>query len=83
MFAGRFPDVDSPYFCPPPDAKETKSVEYKESLGVLGLQYDMPLHFAIAHMRRADGALPPNAANGRKALDLLGAKGSKRYGAEF
>ena len=32
--------------------------------------YDGQLHFAIAHMRRVDGALPPHAT-GRKALDVL------------
>jgi hypothetical protein len=52
-------------------------------VGQLGLDppstYDVNLHYAIAHLRRADGALPPNA-KGKKALDLLAGKGQSRCG---
>ena len=45
--------------------------------GVLAERYDVLLHFAIAHMRRADGALAPHSS-GRKALDLLAPAGEHR-----
>ena len=64
--------------CPPPDAKAKKSAEYVESKGVLAEKYDVLLHFAIAHMRRVDGALPPHSS-GRKALDLLAKEGEHRW----
>ena len=32
--------------------------EGEEKLGALGHDYDILLHFAITHLRRADGALP-------------------------
>jgi hypothetical protein len=60
----------SAYFCPPPDKKAKKADGYTESIGVLGLKYDPLMHYAIAHLRRVDGALPP-LANGAKALNLL------------
>ena len=64
--------------CPPPDAKAKKSADYVESKGVLAEKYDVLLHFAIAHMRRVDGALPPHSS-GRKALDLLAKEGEQRW----
>ena len=64
--------------CPPPDAKAKKSAEYVESKGVLAEKYDVLLHFAIAHMRRVDGALPQHSS-GRKALDLLATEGEHRW----
>ena len=66
--------------CPPPDAKAKKSGEYVESKGVLAEKYDVlrVLHFAIAHMRRVDGALPPHSS-GRKAVDLLAKEGEHRW----
>jgi len=64
--------------CPPPDAKAKKSADYVESKGVLAEKYDVLLHFAIAHMRRVDGALPPHSS-GRKALDLLAKEGGHRW----
>ena len=64
--------------CPPPDAKAKKSAEYVESKGVLAEKYDVLLHFAIAHMRRVDGALPPHSS-GRKAPDLLAKEGEHRW----
>ena len=30
----------------------------EESLGVLGMEYDLNLHCAVGHMRSIDGALP-------------------------
>ena len=48
-----------------------------QSIGVLGIRYDANLHYAIAHLRRVDGALPP-AANGMKALNLLAAANEPR-----
>ena len=44
--------------CAPPDANAKKSAEYVESKGALAEKYNVLLHFAIAHMRRVDGALP-------------------------
>ena len=64
--------------CPPPDAKAKKSTEYVESKGVLAEKYDILLHFAIAHMRRVDGALPQQSC-GRKALDLLAKESEHRW----
>ena len=64
--------------CPTPDANAKKSAEYVESKGVLAEKYDVLLHFAIAHMRRVDGALPQHSS-GRKALDLLAKKGEHRW----
>ena len=64
--------------CPPPDAKAMKSAKYVESKGVLAEKYDILLHFAIAHTRRVDGALPPHSS-GRKALDLLAKEGEHRW----
>jgi hypothetical protein len=34
----------------------------EESLGVLGMDYDLNLHYAVAHMRSIDGALPVHVA---------------------
>ena len=64
-------------FCPPPDKKNKTSPDYKESLGVLGVRYDPSMHFAIAHLRRADGALAP-LANGTKMLNLLAPANTSR-----
>ena len=43
------------------------------------MDYDLNLHYAVAHMRRVDGALPVHAATGRKPLDFLAGKGKIRY----
>ena len=81
LCAVRFPQANSAKFCPPPDRKDKKSADYTESVGQLGLDpastYDVNLHYAIAHLRRVDGALPPTGS-GRKALDLLAGKGQAR-----
>ena len=63
--------------CLPPDAK-AKSAEYVESKGILAEKYDVLQHFAIAHMRRVDGALPQHSS-GSKALDLLAKEGEHRW----
>lgn len=76
----RFPHVKNPKICPPPGKKSIKnSDEYQESehRGVLALEYDLQLHYALAHMRRADGALPPHQS-GRLALHFLAGKGQPR-----
>ena len=65
-----YPHATNDVVCPPPDKKAKHSPDYKESIGVIGVNYDPLMHFAIAHLRRVDGALPP-AANGTKALNLL------------
>jgi len=65
-----YPDKKSDCICPPPDKKAKHADDYKESIGALGLKYDPLMHFAIAHLRRVDGALPP-LSNGSKALNLL------------
>ena len=59
MFADAimFQDIANPQFCPQ-DAKNKKSDDYVESKGVLGLKFSTSLHYAIAHLSRADGALP-------------------------
>lgn len=77
VLCSSFPDIDSTIVCPPPDAKAKKRDDYVESKGVLAERYDVLLHFAIAHMRRADGALAPHSS-GRKALDLLAPAGEHR-----
>jgi hypothetical protein len=38
----------------------------EESLGVLGMDYDLNLHCAVGLMRRIDGALPMHVATGKK-----------------
>ena len=80
-YAVRF--TQSAKFCPPPDRKDKRSDDYTESVGQLGLDppstYNVNLHYAIVHMRCADGALPPSA-KGEKALDLLAGKGQSRLG---
>ena len=72
-----FPDITSTIVCPPPDAKAKKAADYVESKGVLAERYDVLMHFAIAHMRRADGALPPHSS-GRKTLNFLAPAGDHR-----
>ena len=82
MFAiFRFPHVKNPRMCPPPGKKSSQLEESAmfESLGVLGTDYDLNLHYAMAHMRRVDGALPPHTSTGRKALNFLEGKGKIRY----
>ena len=70
--------------CPPQGKKARNADDYDEAdyLGVLALDprntYDPHLHYAIAHMRRADGALPPHEATGRKTLDFLAGKRQPR-----
>jgi hypothetical protein len=44
----------------------------------LGLRYDPLMHFAIAHLRRVDGALPP-ISSGAKALNLLAPANTLRW----
>ena len=51
--------------------------EGEEKLGALGHDYDILLHFAIAHMRRVDGALP-GKQDGSKSLDLLAPAGEHK-----
>lgn len=66
------------YFCPPPSKRNTgdEAGERREAERIdkvrsaLGETYNMELHFAIAHMRRLDGAYP-DLPNGVKAADLL------------
>jgi hypothetical protein len=71
------------YFCPPPSIKSKKNPELSEAentadkVGAFARDYDMMLHFAIAHMRRVDGALPPKQ-DGTKALDLLAPEGQHK-----
>jgi hypothetical protein len=64
--------------CPAQDRKHKKADDYTESVGQLGLDppstYDIQLHFAIAHMRRADGAAFQPSSSGKKAMDLLAGK---------
>ena len=73
--------MPNPKQCPPPGRKAKKEDDFEEVLGVMALDpkttYDMQLHFALAHMRRADGDLPP-LNNGRKALDFLAGRGQPR-----
>lgn len=78
----RFPDIHDPQFCPRPDSKNKKSDAYVESKGVLGIRYSTSLHYTIAHLRRADGTLPPHAS-GRKAMDLLDVRSPPRFFACF
>ena len=92
FFCCSFPDLGS-VVCPPPDFRKiwwrkiwfqfyirysVKSTEYVVSKGVLAEKYDILLHFAIAHMRRVDGALPSHSS-GRKALNLLANEGEHRW----
>ena len=37
----------------------------KESLGVLGMDYDFNVHYAVGHMRCIDGDLPVHLATGK------------------
>ena len=70
--------------CPPQGKRAKNADDYVEAeyLGVLATDpkntYDAHLHYAIAHMRRADGALPPHEATGRKTLDFLAGKRQPR-----
>jgi len=77
VFCCSFSDIDSTIVCPPPDPKAKRAADYVESKGVLAERYDVMMHFAIAHMRRADGVLPPHSS-GRKALDFLAPAGEHR-----
>lgn len=64
--------------CPLPGKKSQKSDDtYIESavVSVLALDYHIHLHYAVAHMRRTDGALPPHVGTGRKALNFLAGRG--------
>ena len=64
----RFRDIQNPKICPPQGKKAKNSDDYDEAeyLGVMVLDprvtYDAHLHYAIAHMRRADGALSRSSA---------------------
>ena len=77
----RWPSQKYKYFCPPRAIKDTKrraaDDEGEEKLGALGHDYDILLHFAIAHMRRVDGALP-GKQDGTKSLDLLAPAGEHK-----
>ena len=73
----RFPGISDPQFCPRPDSKAKKAVDYVESKSALAMQYSASLHYAIGHRRRVDRALPAHSS-GRKALDLLDADSSSR-----
>ena len=48
------------------------------SKGVLGLRYNTPLHYTIAHLYRAYRALPQHLSI-RKALDLLDVRSPARF----
>ena len=48
-----------------------------EKLGALGQDYDILLHFAVAHLRRVDGALQPRP-DGTKSLNLLAPEGEHK-----
>ena len=73
----RFPDIENPHLCPRPDSKNKKADDYVESKGVLGYRYSTSLHYAIARLRRVDGALPAHSS-GKKALDLLDTQSPNR-----
>jgi hypothetical protein len=57
------------FFCPPPPkrGKQTQESEEADGLGIdkvrsaLGNEYSKLLHYCIAHLRRADGALRPKS----------------------
>ena len=49
----------------------------EEKLGALGQDYDILLHFAVAHLRRVDGALQPRP-DGTKSLNLLAPAGEHK-----
>ena len=70
----RWPSQKYKYFCLPRAIKDTKrraaDDEGEEKLGALGHDYDILLHFAIAHMRSVDGALQ-GKQDGTKSFDLL------------
>jgi hypothetical protein len=63
----RFQNVKNPKMCPPQGKRATKSDDYVESeyLGGMTLDYDIQMHFVVAHMRSADGALTPHAGSGQ------------------
>ena len=73
----RWPLQKYKYFCPSASIKFTakQSAENEvdhseENLGALGHDYDIMLHFTLAHMRRVDGALQARP-DGTKLLNLL------------
>ena len=49
------------YFCPPPPLRGIQGEEcgVDKVRSALGREYSKPLHYAIAHLRRADGGLRP------------------------
>ena len=75
---------DQAYFCPPPpkrntgdkdDERESEKIDKVRS--ALGNSYKLDLHYAVAHMRRWDGAYPP-LANDTKAVNLMADTGAAR-----
>ena len=80
----RWPTQQYKYFCPPPSIKATAKLSAEdnldhsvEKLGAMGHDYDILLHFAVAHMRRVDGALQPRP-DGTKPLNLLAPAGEHK-----
>jgi hypothetical protein len=71
----------SVWFCPPAARCNTSKYEESEKVGkvrsALGLCYKPDLHYALGHMRRWDGAIPP-LANGTKVVDILAEDGKPR-----
>ena len=67
--AVRFLEFENPQLCPRPDSKNMKADDYAKSKGVLDYKYSTSLHYAIALLRRVDGALPAHSS-GKKALDF-------------
>ncbi len=73
---------DSPeYFCPPQPLRGHGPAESKmdKVRSALASEYSKPLHYCIAHLRRADGGLRPktegSAPGSAPSMDLLAASG--------
>jgi hypothetical protein len=66
------------YICLPPLPKAKADRDAAAEGPFSGIDYDMLLHFTIAHLRRVDGALPPSY-DGEKAFDFFKGKGTHRY----
>ena len=58
----RFPDIPNPQFCSLQHTKHKKSEDYVQSKGFLGLRYSTSMHYAIAHLSRADSAQPAHSS---------------------
>ncbi len=66
------------YGCPPSLAKAKSDRDASAAGSFTGVEYDMLLHFSIAHLCSVDGALP-DFPYGAKALDFFRGKGLHRY----